>query len=195
MALKNSKTGSLPVSEIYNFMTEHFPYFKVSSTGMGRGISLHVYVSTGNKGWDSSCEQRQFLRRLTPNQLHTAYSHDHKLHSILQKCEMWWYWTQKSIKSCSSCELGNVTVTIPHQQPIKRAKNCKKHLHCFLWDLKYRQNWSCSFLCHQQQLQTGVEAEDSRLSRSIPGYSSWATASCACPAQRKVWCVLMALSW
>ncbi|KAG8122533.1 hypothetical protein E2320_018022, partial [Naja naja] len=28
MALKNSKTGSLPVSEIYNFMTEHFPYFK-----------------------------------------------------------------------------------------------------------------------------------------------------------------------
>lgn len=30
MALKNSKTGSLPVSEIYSFMTEHFPYFKVS---------------------------------------------------------------------------------------------------------------------------------------------------------------------
>ncbi|XP_038669055.1 forkhead box protein N1-like [Scyliorhinus canicula] len=28
MALKNSKAGSLPVSEIYNFMTEHFPYFK-----------------------------------------------------------------------------------------------------------------------------------------------------------------------
>lgn len=29
MALKSSKTGSLPVSEIYSFMTEHFPYFKV----------------------------------------------------------------------------------------------------------------------------------------------------------------------
>lgn len=29
MALKNSKTGSLPVSEIYGFMKEHFPYFKV----------------------------------------------------------------------------------------------------------------------------------------------------------------------
>ncbi|NXD94253.1 FOXN4 protein, partial [Chaetorhynchus papuensis] len=28
MALKNSKTGSLPVSEIYSFMKEHFPYFK-----------------------------------------------------------------------------------------------------------------------------------------------------------------------
>lgn len=34
MALKNSKTGSLPVSEIYTFMKEHFPYFKV------RGPSL-----------------------------------------------------------------------------------------------------------------------------------------------------------
>lgn len=45
MALKNSKTGSLPVSEIYNFMTEHFPYFKVSSTGMGRGNSLQAYLS------------------------------------------------------------------------------------------------------------------------------------------------------
>lgn len=30
MALMNSKTGCLPVSEIYSFMTEHFPYFKVS---------------------------------------------------------------------------------------------------------------------------------------------------------------------
>ncbi|KAF5900604.1 forkhead box protein N1-like, partial [Clarias magur] len=28
MALRNSRTGSLPVSEIYSFMTEHFPYFK-----------------------------------------------------------------------------------------------------------------------------------------------------------------------
>lgn len=37
MALKNSKTGSLPVSEIYNFMTEHFPYFKVSP----RSICTH----------------------------------------------------------------------------------------------------------------------------------------------------------
>lgn len=30
MALKSSKTGSLPVSEIYGFMTENFPYFKVA---------------------------------------------------------------------------------------------------------------------------------------------------------------------
>lgn len=35
MALKNSKTGSLPVSEIYSFMKEHFPYFKVRALSQG----------------------------------------------------------------------------------------------------------------------------------------------------------------
>lgn len=35
MALKNSKTGSLPVSEIYSFMKEHFPYFKVRALIQG----------------------------------------------------------------------------------------------------------------------------------------------------------------
>lgn len=33
MALKNSKNGSLPVAEIYNFMTRHFPYFKTAPDG------------------------------------------------------------------------------------------------------------------------------------------------------------------
>lgn len=37
MALKNSKTGSLPVSEIYSFMKEHFPYFKVRRRSQGWG--------------------------------------------------------------------------------------------------------------------------------------------------------------
>lgn len=37
MALKNSKTGSLPVSEIYSFMKEHFPYFKVRALTQGGG--------------------------------------------------------------------------------------------------------------------------------------------------------------
>lgn len=46
MALKNSKTGSLPVSEIYSFMKEHFPYFKVRGLSQvgggwsGSGLSL-----------------------------------------------------------------------------------------------------------------------------------------------------------
>ncbi|KAH9498933.1 hypothetical protein Btru_005387 [Bulinus truncatus] len=33
LALKNSKNGSLPVSEIYNFMCENFPYFKTAPDG------------------------------------------------------------------------------------------------------------------------------------------------------------------
>lgn len=33
MALKNSKNGSLPVAEIYNFMVRHFPYFKTAPDG------------------------------------------------------------------------------------------------------------------------------------------------------------------
>ena len=37
MALKNSKTGSLPVSEIYTFMKEHFPYFKVRGPSLAWG--------------------------------------------------------------------------------------------------------------------------------------------------------------
>lgn len=49
MALKNSKTGSLPVSEIYSFMKEHFPYFKVS---LYRTIlSVHMTVSTKRDGF------------------------------------------------------------------------------------------------------------------------------------------------
>jgi len=33
LALKNSKHGSLPVAEIYSFMTRHFPYFKTAPDG------------------------------------------------------------------------------------------------------------------------------------------------------------------
>lgn len=62
MALKNSKTGSLPVSEIYNFMTEHFPYFKVSAKGMGGSLSLSLPGSGGNKEGDLIYEKGSFLR-------------------------------------------------------------------------------------------------------------------------------------
>jgi len=78
MALKNSKTGSLPVSEIYNFMTEHFPYFKVSSTGRGGEVSLSLSGSRGNKGGDSVYKKGSFLSRLISNQSYTIYLYDHK---------------------------------------------------------------------------------------------------------------------
>lgn len=46
MALKNSKTGSLPVSEIYSFMKEHFPYFKVGrpSTALVTNVVSRLIV-------------------------------------------------------------------------------------------------------------------------------------------------------
>lgn len=46
MALKNSKTGSLPVSEIYSFMKEHFPYFKVSLDRAIQSVCVCVNTST-----------------------------------------------------------------------------------------------------------------------------------------------------
>ncbi|XP_033028507.1 forkhead box protein N1 [Lacerta agilis] len=45
MALKNSKTGSLPVSEIYNFMTEHFPYFKTAPDGWKNSVRHNLSLN------------------------------------------------------------------------------------------------------------------------------------------------------
>lgn len=44
LALRNSKTGSLPVSEIYSFMTEHFPYFKVNCTTASQNNFYIIYL-------------------------------------------------------------------------------------------------------------------------------------------------------
>lgn len=82
MALKNSKTGSLPVSEIYNFMTEHFPYFKVSSRGRGEPLPPCA-AAEGVGGGIQAVKRDNFLSRLTSNQLHALYLHDHKLPRIL----------------------------------------------------------------------------------------------------------------
>ncbi|XP_055513742.1 forkhead box protein N1-like [Leucoraja erinacea] len=45
MALKNSKTGSLPVSDIYNFMTEHFPYFKTAPDGWKNSVRHNLSLN------------------------------------------------------------------------------------------------------------------------------------------------------
>ncbi|XP_060613709.2 forkhead box protein N1 [Anolis sagrei] len=45
MALRNSKTGSLPVSEIYNFMTEHFPYFKTAPDGWKNSVRHNLSLN------------------------------------------------------------------------------------------------------------------------------------------------------
>ncbi|XP_051254158.1 forkhead box protein N1 isoform X2 [Dicentrarchus labrax] len=59
MALKNSKTGSLPVSEIYSFMTEHFPYFKTAPDGWKNSVRHNLslnkcFVKVENKNGNSS---------------------------------------------------------------------------------------------------------------------------------------------
>ncbi|XP_050305141.1 uncharacterized protein LOC126742534 isoform X2 [Anthonomus grandis grandis] len=45
MALKNSKTGCLPVSEIYSFMCKHFPYFKTAPTGWKNSVRHNLSLN------------------------------------------------------------------------------------------------------------------------------------------------------
>ncbi|XP_076833383.1 forkhead box protein N1 [Brachyhypopomus gauderio] len=45
MALRNSRTGSLPVSEIYSFMTEHFPYFKTAPDGWKNSVRHNLSLN------------------------------------------------------------------------------------------------------------------------------------------------------
>ncbi|XP_077165178.1 forkhead box protein N4 isoform X3 [Paroedura picta] len=45
MALKNSKAGSLPVSEIYSFMKEHFPYFKTAPDGWKNSVRHNLSLN------------------------------------------------------------------------------------------------------------------------------------------------------
>ncbi|KAK6476431.1 forkhead box protein N4-like [Huso huso] len=45
MSLKNSKTGSLPVSEIYSFMKEHFPYFKTAPDGWKNSVRHNLSLN------------------------------------------------------------------------------------------------------------------------------------------------------
>ncbi|XP_051017922.1 forkhead box protein N4 isoform X2 [Acomys russatus] len=45
MALKNSKTGSLPVSEIYSFMKKHFPYFQTAPDGWKNSVRHNLSLN------------------------------------------------------------------------------------------------------------------------------------------------------
>ncbi|NP_001158439.1 forkhead box N1 [Saccoglossus kowalevskii] len=45
MALKNSKTGCLPVSEIYHFMCENFPYFKTAPDGWKNSVRHNLSLN------------------------------------------------------------------------------------------------------------------------------------------------------
>lgn len=45
LALKNSRSGSLPVSEIYSFMCEHFPYFKTAPSGWKNSVRHNLSLN------------------------------------------------------------------------------------------------------------------------------------------------------
>lgn len=73
MALKNSRTGSLPVSEIYNFMCEHFPYFKTAPTGwknsVRHNLSLNKCFEKIEKPAMSGAQRKGCLWAMNPNKI------------------------------------------------------------------------------------------------------------------------------
>merc|ERR1719309_264769 len=63
LALKNSPTGSMSVSEIYKFMCEHFPYFKSAPNGwknsVRHNLSLNKCFEKIDKPATSGTNQRK----------------------------------------------------------------------------------------------------------------------------------------
>ncbi|CAB1318373.1 unnamed protein product [Coregonus sp. 'balchen'] len=72
MALKNSRTGSLPVSEIYGFMKEHFPYFKTAPDGWKNSVRHNLSLNKcfekveNKQGGSSSSTRKGCLWALNP---------------------------------------------------------------------------------------------------------------------------------
>ncbi|XP_077978488.1 uncharacterized protein LOC144433949 isoform X2 [Glandiceps talaboti] len=71
MALKNSKTGCLPVSEIYQFMCENFPYFKTAPDGwknsVRHNLSLNKCFEKIEKPSSGGSTRKGCLWALNPN--------------------------------------------------------------------------------------------------------------------------------
>ncbi|KAI4814847.1 hypothetical protein KUCAC02_005030 [Chaenocephalus aceratus] len=81
LALRNSKTGSLPVSEIYSFMTEHFPYFKSAPDGWKNSVRHNLslnkcFVKVENKNGNSS--RKGCLWALNPAKVEKMQEELHK---------------------------------------------------------------------------------------------------------------------
>ncbi|XP_071353008.1 forkhead box protein N1 [Trachinotus anak] len=81
MALKSSKTGSLPVSEIYSFMTEHFPYFKTAPDGWKNSVRHNLslnkcFEKVENKNGNSS--RKGCLWALNPAKVEKMQEELHK---------------------------------------------------------------------------------------------------------------------
>uniref|UniRef100_A0AAV2J3C1 Fork-head domain-containing protein n=1 Tax=Knipowitschia caucasica TaxID=637954 RepID=A0AAV2J3C1_KNICA len=81
MALKNSQTGSLPVSEIYSFIMEHFPYFKTAPDGWKNSVRHNLslnkcFEKVENKKGNSS--RKGCLWALNPSKVDKMQEELHK---------------------------------------------------------------------------------------------------------------------
>ncbi|KAF6017257.1 hypothetical protein EB796_024418 [Bugula neritina] len=74
MALKNSKHGSLPVAEIYNFMIRHFPYFKTAPDGWKNSVRHNLslnkcFEKIENPNADGTNSRKGCLWALNPTKM------------------------------------------------------------------------------------------------------------------------------
>ncbi|XP_004524378.1 uncharacterized protein LOC101453505 isoform X2 [Ceratitis capitata] len=73
MALKNSRSGSLPVSEIYSFMCEHFPYFRTAPSGwknsVRHNLSLNKCFEKIEKPATNSNQRKGCLWAMNPERI------------------------------------------------------------------------------------------------------------------------------
>ncbi|XP_026462467.1 uncharacterized protein LOC113364192 [Ctenocephalides felis] len=73
LALKNSQYGCLPVSEIYSFMCEHFPYFKTAPNGwknsVRHNLSLNKCFEKIEKPATSGSQRKGCLWAMNPSKI------------------------------------------------------------------------------------------------------------------------------
>ncbi|XP_061684547.1 forkhead box protein N1 isoform X2 [Syngnathoides biaculeatus] len=81
MALKNSATGSLPVSEIYSFMTENFPYFKTAPDGWKNSVRHNLSLNKSFEkleGKNGNSSRKGCLWALNPAKVEKMQEELHK---------------------------------------------------------------------------------------------------------------------
>ncbi|NWX91931.1 FOXN1 protein, partial [Nothoprocta pentlandii] len=144
MALKNSKTGSLPVSEIYNFMTEHFPYFKTAPDGWKNSVRHNLslnkcFEKVENKSGNSSrkgClwalnpakidkmqEELQKWKRKDPVAVRKSMAKPEELDTLIgEKSEK----LRSSIMSCSPT--GVASASLSRQMAVQPHSLCESSL-------------------------------------------------------------------
>lgn len=79
MALRNSSTGSLPVNEIYSFMTENFPYFRTAPSGWKNSVRHNLSLNKCFEKIEKPGSQQRKGCLWTLNPTRAAKMHDELL--------------------------------------------------------------------------------------------------------------------